>query len=116
VAKTARGKETDHPLLNFLSKTISLLSSGVKPWIHHLREGLDGQLDHYAQIIEKRLVVLGLFGVILFLSILFIWFGFLFIAIDYGGIPRAFACLSCGSFGLIVLLLIMSFEKRTRKV
>ena len=115
MAKITSRKNTGHSLLGTLWKTASLFISGTKPLIHQLREGLDGQLDHYARIIEKRLIILVLLGFMLFLSVFFIWFGLLFITIDYGGLPRAFACLSCGSFGLIVLLLIVSLTNKNRR-
>ena len=114
MAKMTSRRNTGHSLLRTLWDTASLFIGGTKPLIHQLGEAFDGQLDHYARIIEKRLVILALLGFMLFLSVFFIWFGFLFITIDYAGLPRAFACLCCGSFGLIVLLLIVSLTGKKR--
>jgi hypothetical protein len=114
MAKASSHKSGSHSLLKTLWNTASVLISGTRPLIHQLLDGLDGQLDHYARIIEKRLVILALLGFMLFLSVFFIWFGLLFIVMDYGGLPRAFACLCCGSFGLIVLVLIVLLGKQNR--
>ena len=112
MAKVTHEKESGYPFLKTLFNMATTLIGGVKPLVEQIQEKLDGQLDHYAQIVEKRLIVLALRGSAFLMSLLFIGVGFLFVLIDYGGIPRGIACLGCGLFGLIMLFFLVQFTKQ----
>src|SRR5579859_3239832 len=112
MAKTLPSKEDGHSLLKTLWEIGTVLISGVKPLIHQLREGLEGQLDHYVGLLEKRMVVLALQGFALFSSLILIGLGLLFMVIDYGGVPRGLACLGGGLMGFVALILLILFTKQ----
>lgn len=111
MAKALPRREIGHSLLKTLWQMGALIINGATPLVHQLREGLDGQLDHYARLIEKRLVILAVRGSAFFLSVLFIGFGVLFIVIDYGGVSRGIACLGGGIFGLVLLVISIQLTK-----
>jgi hypothetical protein len=113
MAKAAGRKEVGPSLFKNLWQMGALVLSGATPLVHQLREGFDGKLDHYARLLEKRLVVLAVRGFAMFLSLFSIGLGFLFIVIDYGGVPRGIACLGAGFFGLIVLVIWMQLTKES---
>ena len=87
------------------------LIGGVKPLVDQLQEDLEKRLDHYAKVIEKRLLILTLRGCALFMSFAYLGLGFLFVLIDYGGIPRGIACFCCGLLSLMILLISVHFTQ-----
>jgi len=110
MAKAFRRAEAAPSLLKTLWHMCVVLVSGAKPLVYQLRESLDEQLDLYARVIEKRLIILALCGFALFLSVFSLGLGFIFVAIDYGGFPRGivFLCggiLGLGAFGFLVRLI-----------
>jgi hypothetical protein len=56
-------------------------------------------------------MVLTLRGCALFMSFAYCGMGFLFVFIDYGGIPRGIACFCCGLLSFVVLLISIQFIK-----
>jgi hypothetical protein len=109
MAKTSDSKNSEPSFLKTLWHMASTLVGGVKPLVDQLQEDLEKRLDHYAKVIEKRLMVLTLRGCALFMSFAYMGMGFLFVLIDYGGIPRGIACFCCGFVSLLVLLISMRF-------
>jgi hypothetical protein len=87
------------------------LVGGVKPLVDQLQEDLEKRLDHYAKVVEKRLMVMTLRSCALFTSFAFFGTGFLFVLIDYGGISRGIACFCCGLLSLVILLISVQFTK-----
>jgi hypothetical protein len=112
MAKASHSKEAAPSLLKKLWDTASMVFSGAKPLVHQLMEGVDGQLDRYVEIIEKRLIALALRGLALLASVLFLGFGVVFTLMDYGGVPRGIACLGCGCLGLMVLIGLVKFKNK----
>jgi len=98
-------------LLKSLLELGGLLITGAAPILRHLGEGLDGKLDHYAGITEKRLIALALRGSGVFLSALLVVAGVLLVAVDYGGVPRGIACLGAGALGLTVFFILGLIKK-----
>jgi hypothetical protein len=98
-------------LLLHLWEIVTSIAGGVKPFVLQIEEGLELRFDHYARLIEKRMMVLTLRGSALFMTLAFFGIGFLFVLIDYGGIPRGIACFGCGLLSLAVLLISLQFTK-----
>jgi hypothetical protein len=97
--------------LSHLWQIATDIIGGLKPFVLHIEEGLELRFDHYARLIEKRVMVLTLRGSALFMTLAFFGIGFLFVLIDYGGIPRGIACFGCGLLSLAVLLISVQFTK-----
>jgi hypothetical protein len=104
MAKAVDEKTPSQPFLKTLWQIAAAFLGNVKPLFHQLQGDLEKRLDHYAQVIEKRLMVLVFRGATLFISVLFVGFGLLFVLMDNGGVSRGIACLCCGLFGAAVLL------------
>src|SRR5689334_20249732 len=115
MAKALQSRKNSHSWLKTLWEIGVLLGTGAKPWVHHLLEGLNGRLAHYARLLEKRLFGLALRGFAFFTSVLLIGIGALFMAIDYGGVPRGVACLGAGFFGLTVLVFWILLTNENRR-
>ncbi len=108
MAKVQKPKSS---LLHHLWQIVTDIAGGVKPFVLQIEEGLELKFDHYARLIEKRVMVLALRGSALFMTLAFFGIGFLFVLIDYGGIPRGIACFGCGLLSLAVLLVSVQFTK-----
>src|SRR4029077_3700258 len=78
MAKALRQKEDGDSMLKTLWQLGSLLIGRLNRLDQHLREGLEGQFDHYASLMEKRLLSLALRVAVFFLSALLMGLGFLF--------------------------------------
>lgn len=108
VSKIQKPKST---FLRSLWQTITGIANGVKPFMLQIEEGLELKFDHYIRLIEKRVMVLSLRASALFMTLAFFAIGFLFVLIDYGGIPRGIACFACGLLSLAVLLISVQFTQ-----
>lgn len=111
MAKTVYEKEVVPSFVKTLWQMASMLVGGVKPLVDKLQDDLEKRLDHYARIIEKRLMLLTLRSCALFTSFAFFGMGFLFVLMDYGGLTRGIACFCCGLLSLVVLLITIQFTK-----
>jgi len=111
MAKNMDSEKSEPTFLKTLWHMAATLVGGVKPIVDQLREDLEKRLDHYAKVIEKRLMVLTLRGCAIFMSFAYFGLGFLFVLIDYGGVPRGIACFCCGLFSLVILLISLQFIK-----
>jgi hypothetical protein len=111
MAKTVESKKSDPSFLKALWHMASTLIGGVKPLVDQLQEDMEKRLEHYARVIEKRLMVLTFRSCALFMSFAYLGLGFLFVLIDYGGIPRGIACFCCGLLSLLILLTSVQFIK-----
>jgi|SRR6185369_8073055 len=115
MAKQLIRKKTGNFYLKALGQLGGLLLGGVTPMIRQIEKGVDDRLDRYAQVIENRLIVLSIVGFSLFVCLFFFGCGILFILIDYGGVPRGFACLLGGVIGLIVSIALILIHKNPRR-
>jgi hypothetical protein len=111
MAKTVDSEKSDPPFLKTLWHVATTVVGGVKPLVDQLQEDVEKRLDHYAKVIEKRLMALTLRSCALFTSFAFFGMGFFFVLIDYGGISRGIACFCCGLLSLVVLLISVQFAK-----
>ncbi|HXL72856.1 MAG TPA: hypothetical protein VN963_04450 [bacterium] len=111
MAKTVSSKKSNPSFLKTLWHMAATLVGGVQPMVNQLQEDLEKRLDHYAKVIEKRLMILTLRGCALFMTFAYFGTGFLFVFIDYGGFPRGIACFCCGLISLVVLLISIQFIK-----
>jgi hypothetical protein len=102
MAKAVEAKKTGRSFLKTLWQVAAAFLGEVKPMVHQLQEDLEKRLDHYAKIIEMKLMVLILRGSTLFISVLFVGFGLLFVLMDNCGVPRGLACLICGFLGMFI--------------
>jgi hypothetical protein len=113
MAKVVDAKNSGPSFLKTLWQITAAFLGNVKPLFHQLQGDLEKLLDHYAKVIEKRLLVLVFQGSTLFISVLFIGFGLLFVLMDNGGVSRGVACLCCGLFGAVVLLVLIQFKNKS---
>jgi hypothetical protein len=113
MAKTVDTKNSGQPFLKTLWQIAAAVLGNVKPLVHQLQGDLEKRLHRIARIIEKRLMVLVFQSSALFISVLFIGFGLLFVLMDNGGVSRGVACLCCGLFGAVVLLVSLQIKNKS---
>ncbi|HTA77836.1 MAG TPA: hypothetical protein VK791_11860 [bacterium] len=108
--KSPNSQKPDSLASTFWQGLLALVG-GVKPFIHHLQTDFKKKLRHYAKVIEQRILAFIFRGTTLFLSVIFITFGFLFVLMDYANLSRAVACLCCGLFALLVFSISIHLTK-----
>lgn len=111
MAKKSSPQKSNDSLPGTLWHGLLSLLGGVKPFLNHLQSDFKKKLRHYAKVIEQRILAFIFRGTTLFLSVIFITFGFLFVLMDYANLSRAVACLCCGLFALLVFSLSIHFTK-----
>jgi hypothetical protein len=109
--KDLRKKGSSHSLLKGFWELGVLLIGGARPLLNRLRQELTGQLDHYAGMLERRIAVLALYGLMVSFGLISIWVGLLLITID-AGVPRGIACLGGGFSVLVFVLLFLQLTKQ----
>jgi hypothetical protein len=113
MAKTADLKDKSSSFLKTIWQMAASILSGVTPLARQLQKDVEQRLERYAQVLEKRLMVLVFRSSTLFISVLFVGFGLLFVLMDNGGFSRGVACLCCGLFGAVVLLVSIQFKNKS---
>ncbi len=107
----AEAKGSDPSYLKEISKWILWALSGFKPMLRNIRVDIELHIDRYVRFIEKRLMWLMFFFSTIFLCVFLTLFGLLFMLIDYCSLNRGIACLSCGLFTALLLVLLLKMAK-----